>query len=340
VLLAAGDISTCGNDGDEQTARILDGQAGTIATLGDNAYEDGTSSQFANCYDPTWGRHKDRTRPSPGNHDYHTGGASGYYNYFGAAAGPSGRGYYSYDLGAWHIISLNSNVSMSPGSAQEQWLRNDLATNTASCTLAYWHHPRFSSSSTHGNHPGTGPLFQALYDDGADIVLVGHDHTYERFAPQSPNAQANPQFGIREFVVGTGGRSHYGFDNPEPNSEIRSTGVLGVLKLTLSPTGYTWQFLPVAGGSFSDSGSGSCHGAPGGTAVNDTVTQATLMMALPIQAAMLTRIPARIVRGKTRNQSPGRLGWIGQPFSSRAQRRREINPRGRHGGPAAGAPHA
>jgi hypothetical protein len=210
---------------------------------------------------------------------------------------------------------------MGPGSAQEQWLRSDLAANTDNCTLAYWHHPRFSSSSTHGNTPGTAPLYQALYDHGAELVLVGHDHTYERFAPQAPNAQADPAFGIREFVVGTGGRSHYGFDSPEPNSEIRNGTTFGVLKLTLNPSGYSWQFLPVAGGSFSDSGSGTCHDTPGGAAADNTIAQATLVMALPTQAAMLTRIPARIVRGKTRNRSFDRRERIDQPFSRWAQRR-------------------
>jgi len=259
VLLAAGDIASCSSSGDAATATLLDGLAGTVVTLGDNAYPDGTAADFANCYAPTWGRHKARTRPSPGNHDYHTSGATGYYNYFGTSAGPSGRGYYSYDLGDWHIVSLNSNVSMSAGSAQEQWLRADLAANTRRCTLAYWHHPRFSSGTAHGNFSGAQPIWQALYDFDADVALAGHEHNYERFAPQTPTGTADPTGGIREFVVGTGGVGHYSGHSAIPNSEVFDGSTFGVLKLTLSATSYTWQFIPVAGQSFTDRGSGTCH---------------------------------------------------------------------------------
>ena len=259
VLLAAGDIATCSSSGDEATATLLDGLSGTVATLGDNAYPDGTATEFANCYDPTWGRHKVRTRPSPGNHDYHTTGAADYYSYFGDNAGPSGRGYYSYDLGDWHILSLNSNVSMSAGSAQEQWLRGDLATNTKVCTLAYWHHPRFSSGTTHGNFSAAQPIWQALYEFNADVVLSGHEHNYERFAPQTPTGAGDAVRGIREFVVGTGGGSRYTGHSAVPNSEVFNGATFGVLELTLGATSYRWQFVPVAGQSFTDSGSGSCH---------------------------------------------------------------------------------
>jgi calcineurin-like phosphoesterase family protein len=259
VLLAAGDISSCSSSGDETTATLLDGLAGTVATLGDNVYPDGTASQFANCYAPTWGRHKARTRPSPGNHDYHTSGASAYYSYFGANAGPSGRGYYSYDLGSWHIVSLNSNVSMSTGSAQEQWLRADLAASTKQCTLAYWHHPRFSSGTNHGNFSAAQPIWQALYDYNADVVLSGHEHNYERFAPQTATGSADPVRGIREFVVGTGGVGHYTGHTAIANSQVFNGTTFGVLKLTLAASSYSWQFLPVAGQSFTDSGTGLCH---------------------------------------------------------------------------------
>jgi hypothetical protein len=260
VLLAAGDISTCSNSGDEATAKLLDAvPTATVVTLGDNAYEDGTASQFTNCYHPTWGRHKARTRPSPGNHDYHTSGASAYYNYFGSVAGPSGRGYYSYTLGAWHIISLNSEISVSAGSVQEQWLRADLAANPRRCVLAYWHGPRFSSSSNHGSSTRTQPLWQALYDAGADVVLSAHDHDYERFAPQTPTGVRDDAKGIRAFVVGTGGRSHYSLGTRLPNSQVFNGTTYGVLKLTLGDSSYSWQFLPVAGQSFTDSGTGSCH---------------------------------------------------------------------------------
>lgn len=259
VFVGAGDIADCSSSGDEATATLLDNIAGTVFTLGDNAYSDGTDANFSQCYEPSWGRHKARTRPTPGNHDYHTSGASGYYAYYGASAGPAGQGFYSYDLGDWHIVSLNSNVSMSSGSAQETWLRADLAATTRPCTLAYWHHARFSSSSNHGNQGQTEPLWDALYDAGAEIVVSGHDHTYERFAPQTPTGAADPVRGIREFVVGTGGTGHYGFGTPEPNSESRNNDTFGVLKLTLGPGTYAWEFIPVAGMTFTDSGSGSCH---------------------------------------------------------------------------------
>ena len=270
VFVGAGDISNCSRTQDESTAQLLDNIAGTVFTLGDNVYPDGTAAQFSDCYGPTWGRHKNRTRPSPGNHDYHVSGASGYYNYFGSVAGDPGKGYYSYDLGAWHIISLNSEVGYAAGSAQEQWLKADLAANQSVCTLAYWHHPRFSSGQ-HGNLARSQPFWQALYDDGADVILNGHDHTYERFAPQNPNGQADSSRGIREFVVGTGGAGLYPFPNIQPNSEVRNNTTYGVLKLTLHASSYDWQFVPIAGQTFTDSGSGNCVGA-GGTAPTATRT--------------------------------------------------------------------
>ena len=256
VLVGAGDIADCDA---QPTAALLDNIPGTVFTAGDNAYPDGTASDYASCYDPSWGRHKARTRPAPGNHDYNTSGATGYYDYFGPLAGPAGRGYYSYDLGAWHIVSLNSNVSMSAGSAQETWLRADLAASSKSCTIAYWHHPRFSSGSNHGSSTQSAGVWQALYDAGAEIVISGHDHEYERFAPQTPSAGADQARGIREFIVGTGGAGLYSFATPLPNSEVRDNTSFGVLKLTLSAGSYTWEFIPIAGDSFTDSGSGTCH---------------------------------------------------------------------------------
>jgi hypothetical protein len=182
ILVAVGDIASCSSDGDEATAALLDGLSGTIATLGDHAYRSGTPQEFADCYDPSWGRHKDRTRPAPGNHDYETSGAAGYFDYFGAAAGEPGKGYYSYDLGTWHIVVLNSNCSQvggcGEGTPQEQWLREDLAAHPATCTLAYWHHPLFSSGTEHGGNESMQPVWQALYDAGADVVLAGHEHNY------------------------------------------------------------------------------------------------------------------------------------------------------------------
>ena len=258
VLVGAGDIADCGSSGAEATAALLDAIPGTVFTAGDNAYSSGTASEYANCYDPTWGRHKARTRPAPGNHEYNTSDAAPYYAYFGANAGPSGRGYYSYDLGDWHLISLNSNIDMSAGSAQELWLRADLAATTKTCVLAYWHHPRFSSGS-HGSSTESQPLWQALYDYNADVVVVGHDHNYQRFARQTPSGAPDPVRGIREFVAGTGGRSHYSFSTPIANTEAYNTDTWGVLKLTLDAASYSWEFIPIAGGTYRDSGTGACH---------------------------------------------------------------------------------
>ena len=262
VLLGAGDIASCASSGDEATAAVLAGQAGTVITTGDNVYDNGTATEFANCYDPSWGAEQARTKPAPGNHDYGTAGAAGYFGYFGAAAGDPAKGYYSYDLGNWHVVSLNSNcsiVSCAAGSAQEQWLRADLAASAKPCTVAYWHHPRFSSGATHGSSTTVQPLYQALYDFNADLVLVGHEHNYERFAPMTPAGSVDSARGIRQFVVGTGGRSHYGFGTPIPGSEVRNSTAYGVLKVTLNPSGYDWQFLPVAGQTFTDAGTQACH---------------------------------------------------------------------------------
>ncbi|QFZ18157.1 CBM96 family carbohydrate-binding protein [Saccharothrix syringae] len=258
VLVGAGDIADSGS-GDSATAALLDGIPGTVFTTGDNVYDNGTAAEFTNYYDPTWGRHKARTRPSPGNHDYNTSGATGYYNYFGSVAGPSGQGYYSYDLGNWHIVSLNSNITTSAGSAQEKWLRADLAANTKPCTAAYWHHPLFTSGANHAPSTATRPLFQALYDYNADVVLFGHNHQYERFAPQNPSGALDTARGIRTFVAGMGGASHYSFGTIKPNSEVRNSDTYGVLKLTLHSDGFSWQFVPEAGRSFTDNGTTACH---------------------------------------------------------------------------------
>ena len=262
VLIAVGDIASCGSNGDEATAALLDDLDGTVATLGDHVYGSGTAAQFANCYDPSWGRHKERTRPAPGNHDLETEEGAGYFGYFGTAAAQPGEGWYSYDVGAWHVVALNSNCGRvggcEAGSGQEEWLRADLATHGNRCTLAYWHHPRFSSGEEHGSEDAMRPFWQALYDAGADVVLSGHEHNYERFAPQDPAGEPDAR-GIRQFVVGTGGKSHYGFGKTLPNSEVRNGDAFGVLRLTLHAEGYDWTFVPVASESFSDAGSGTCH---------------------------------------------------------------------------------
>jgi len=261
VLIAAGDIASCHSQGDEATARLLDGLSGTLAALGDLAYERGTDAEFRQCYSPSWGRHKRRTRPALGNHDYGTGGAGGYFRYFGAAAGPR-RGFYSYELGAWHIVVLNSNCSHAGGcgvgSPQDSWLRADLAAHPAHCTLAYAHHPRFSSG-LHGSDRTLRALWDALYDAGADVALGGHDHHYERLRPLNPAGRPDSRRGIRQFVVGTGGRSLRPAFSPLKASVARRHTDFGVLVLRLRTVAYTWEFVPTGASDFHDAGSARCH---------------------------------------------------------------------------------
>ena len=256
TFVGAGDIAQCANGGTpDATAKLLDGIGGTVFALGDNAYPSGRTEDYQTCYERSWGRHKLRTRPVAGNHEYDSPSGTPYYDYFGFNAGPPGVGYYSYNLGNWHVIALNSNLPVGGSSAQAAWLRNDLASNPTRCTLAYWHFPLFSSSE-HGNMDMMRDFWRILYDAGADVVLSAHDHVYERFAPQTPDGAADPMRGIREFVVGTGGAPPYPFVNVKANSEARLS-TLGVLKLSLKATGYDWTFVPVSGAG--DSGSGSCH---------------------------------------------------------------------------------
>jgi hypothetical protein len=263
VLVGAGDIATPSAQNDEATAKLLDGIPGTVYTLGDNTYPDGAPSEFTNYYGPTWGRHKARTKPSVGDHEYITSGASGYFGYFGAAAGKPSEGYYSYNLGEWHVVVLNSNCTKVGGcgstSPMVTWLKNDLAANPRKCTLSYFHHPLFSSGGEHGNISSVRPIWDALYAANADVVLNGNDHNYERFAPQAPSGVADSARGIREFVVGTGGGGLYSFGTIKANSQVRNNTTHGVLKLTLHSSSYTWKFVPVAGKSFTDSGTTTCH---------------------------------------------------------------------------------
>jgi hypothetical protein len=266
ILVGAGDVASCDDlAGAKATARLLDSIPGTVFVAGDLAYPDGSAEQFTNCYGPTWGRQKARTRPSPGNHEFHSGGATPYFDYFGAAAGDPAKGYYSYDLGAWHVIVINSNCSELPdgcakGSPEEQWLKQDLAQHATACTVAYWHHPLFSSGKEHGNDPEIKPFWEDLYAANADVVINGHDHDYERFAPQDPDGKVDTARGIREFVVGSGGKnSHRTFGDAKPNSEVRNSDTFGVLKLTLHAKSYDWEFIPEEGKNFRDSGSGTCH---------------------------------------------------------------------------------
>jgi hypothetical protein len=255
VVLAAGDIAACSSDGDERTAALLAANRGTVLALGDNAYDDGTLQEYRACFGPSWGRHKRRIRPTPGSHEYHDG-ASGYFRYFGRAAGPAGRGYYSFDLGSWHIVSLNSERDTGATGAQARWLRADLARSRARCVLAYWHRPRWSGGQ-YSDDARTAALWNALYDARADVVLTGHDHNYQRYPPMNKRGRIDTARGIRSFVVGTGGVRFYRL-RPDSRRQAANTSTWGLLKLTLRPAGYDWRFLPVAGSRYRDSGSGTC----------------------------------------------------------------------------------
>ena len=267
ILVGAGDIAVCGYEADELTARLLDDIAGVIWTAGDNAYPSGTWENFAECYDPTWGRHRERTRPTPGNHEYRTPGAAAYFDYFGEAAGEPGKGWYFYRYGGWLIIALNSNFSyLGAEKVEEQleWLEQVLEENPAHCTLAYFHHPLVSSGS-HGNNlddlddENVRPLWERLYAADADVALVGHDHHYERFAPVDPQGNVDWERGIREFLVGTGGGPLRSTGvEIHPASQLFAEEVHGVLELVLHPDGYEWQFVEITGRGV-DSGSGDCH---------------------------------------------------------------------------------
>jgi hypothetical protein len=274
TLLAAGDIAYCKATWPEQlfrlmggkkkfkrgasrTARLLDRLDGTIVVLGDLAYRDGSAEQFQNCYDPTWGRHKDRTFPVPGNHEYNSRKAKPYFAYWGPRAGRKKRGYYSFDLGSWHIIALNSNIKAGRKSKQMRWLRADLARTTARCILAYWHHPVFSSGGN-GNLRKMRRAYRTLYEAGASVVLASHDHIYERFAPQDPAGRLDPERGIRSFVVGTGGAPLGKQRRVNENSEVVRTGSWGVLKLTLYEDRYDWDFVTVKPHHRGDTGSAPC----------------------------------------------------------------------------------
>jgi hypothetical protein len=258
TFVGAGDIGWCGVAGAELTAALLDRIPGTVFTAGDNAYFVGSRQNFLDCYDPWWGRHKSRTRPVPGNHEYETPGAAGYFGYFGASAGPPALGYYGYRLGSWHIIALNSEISAFPGSPQLDWLRGELAANPVRCTLAYFHTPVFGSGSN-GSNPHMQAAWAMLHASGADVIVNGHNHSYERFAPQDANGRPDAARGIRQFVVGTGGAPLTSMPFATPNSEVRNNSTWGVLKLTLFGDGYDWEFVPVQGQVFTDRGTASCH---------------------------------------------------------------------------------
>lgn len=264
VLTVAGNIAKCTIDEDEATAKLLDAAPGVVFTAGDNAFPSGTSADYANCYEPTWGRHKARTWAVLGNHEYLSGSADAAFDYFGDRAGPRGKGFYSTDVGDWHIIVLNDNQNFVPfnaGSEQEQWLRADLAADTRRCTMALWHQPRFLSSNTPGfiEAPNRKVLWDDLYDANVDVIVNGHQHQYERMAPLAADGSPDSVRGIRQFNVGTGGESvHLPQVAINPHSEVLAAA-FGVLQLTLYADRYDWRFIPVAGESFTDAGSGTCH---------------------------------------------------------------------------------
>ncbi len=286
VIAAAGDIACDpanpdfnGGNGTSTSCRqkytsdlLVNANLAGVLMLGDSQYECGSLEAFMQSYDLSWGRVKSITYPIVGNHEYGTSGgtgctianagAAGYFDYFGAAAGTRGQGYYSFDIAEWHIIALNSNCTEVGGcdasSPQGQWLQADLAAHTNMCTLAFFHHPLFSSGS--GDTSSVQPFWQLLYDHNADLILVSHSHIYERFAPQDPNGASDPVRGIRQFVVGTGGNNHQSISDIVLNSEVRNNDTYGALMLTLHPTSYDWQFVPEAGGTFNDSGAAPCHG--------------------------------------------------------------------------------
>lgn len=256
VLVAAGDIGLCGSIGAARTGEMLDTLQGTILAVGDLAYPHGAAEDFMSCYDPVWGRHKSRTKPAPGNHEYETAGAQPYFDYFGAAAGPAGLGYYSFKAGDWLVLSLNSNLPIGNTTAQAQWIRTELSNNTARCTLAYFHHPLYSSGPN-GDNARLAGLWQLLYDNGVDVIVSAHEHLYERYGPMSPDGLRNETKGIRQFIVGTGGAGLYSVQRLHPLSEVQLV-THGLLKLTLSAQGYQWEFMQ-ADGTRGDFGADVCH---------------------------------------------------------------------------------
>ena len=257
VVLIAGDVAQCDSPGTQLTSHLIKALPYPVLAAGDLAYPNGTPEEFSRCYAPTWGIFKDRTFPVPGNHDYRTAGAAGYFGYFGDRAGDPAKGYYSFNLGQWHIVMLNSNRELEPGAHQLKWLAADLHQNTQQCVLAIWHHPRFSSGK-HGNDARTQALWETLYQHGVSVHVSAHDHDYERFLPMNAAGERDEAGGIRAFVAGTGGAKLYTLKERHPLSQVWQGENWGVLKLTLRPQGYDWEFLPVAGGSFQDAGSAQC----------------------------------------------------------------------------------
>ena len=259
TVVAVGDIASCLQDGDEQTAELVRRiNPDAVLTMGDNVYTNGTPQEFAECYAPSWGEFREKTYPSPGNHEYGTPGATGYFEYFGERApGP----YYSFDLAGWHLVSLNTEIDRSTGSPQQRWLERDLRRNRSRCELLYWHRPRWSGGA-HSSSEYSQDLWRTAYKAGVDLVLVGHDHNYQRFRRMDARGRLDPRFGIVQIVAGMGGRSHYD-PGTIANRAVAEGETFGVLKLRLQPGSFGLRFAPVAGGTFTDVvRSGRCHGAP------------------------------------------------------------------------------
>lgn len=256
VLVGAGDIANCETPGAEQTAALLDNIPGTVVTAGDNAYYQGSTADYHRCYHPTWGRHRDRTRPSPGNHEYETAGGAGYFDYFGVHAGPRGLGYYAFETAGWLILSLNSSVDASEASAQASWLRGTLASRPTACAMAIFHHPPVSSGQN-GGTAAVAALWRMLVLSGVDVVLTGHEHLYERFAPLDDRLRPAPG-GARLFIAGTGGAHLSPIHSHSIGSE-RQILAWGVVKFTLHPDSYDWSFMPVSSAVSGDSGHDTCH---------------------------------------------------------------------------------
>ncbi len=262
TLSGAGDIARCDGTGDEATAALLDDLPGFVFTAGDNAYGSGSARDFHECYAPSWGRHRDRTFPVLGNHDFDTATAAGYFGFFGERGGDPRAGWYSVDLGDWRLLVLASDCGdvggCGPESDQGRWLARELDRAPETCTLAIWHHPLFTTGE-HGPAPEVRPLWEQLYEAGVELVVNGHEHDYERFVPLDPAGQPDPERGIRQIVVGTGGAELRGFPRDDPTSEVRDASTHGVLRLDLEEGGYGWTFVPVDGGEFQDAGTGACH---------------------------------------------------------------------------------
>ena len=264
TVIAAGDIAECrwgSPRGAEATARVIETISGIVLALGDLTYPNGAKAEYENCYEPTWGRFRYRTRPTPGNHEYNSRGARPYFAYWGPAAGPDSAGFYSFDTGDWHLVALNSNIlGTALATKQEEWLKEDLNQHQGMCTLAYFHHPRFSSG-WHRDNPRLDSLWHLLYKSHVDVVLNGHEHDYERFAPLDPDGHVDEQHGIRQFIVGTGGAQLIElFPGIHPNSQARESTSYGVLVLRLASRSYQWQFLSAPRGTSLDQGSASCRG--------------------------------------------------------------------------------